>query len=55
VLYAGSAPGLVSGGFQVNARVPQLQIGAATATPVELIVGTGSSATTQNVTLMVRP
>jgi uncharacterized protein (TIGR03437 family) len=55
VLYAGSAPGLVSGALQVNARVPQLTIGATTTTPVELIIGSGSSAITQTVSVVVRP
>jgi uncharacterized protein (TIGR03437 family) len=55
VQYAGSAVGLVSGGIQVNVVVPSNLTVAGTANvPVELIIGTGSSATTQQVTLAVR-
>jgi uncharacterized protein (TIGR03437 family) len=55
VLYAGGAPGLVSGGLQVNVRVPQLTVAGPTPSPVELIIGNASSATTQNVSVTVRP
>jgi large repetitive protein len=58
VEYAGSAVGLVSGGLQVNVRVPAnlpLPAGANTAVPVELIIGSGTTTTTQNVTVVVRP
>jgi uncharacterized protein (TIGR03437 family) len=56
VLYAGSAPGLVSGALQVNARVPaNLQITAPTPVPVELIIGNATSSSTQNVTATIRP
>ncbi len=53
VTYAGSAPGLVSGALQVNARIPaNLQMTGNV--PVELIIGSGSSATTQNVVAAIR-
>jgi uncharacterized protein (TIGR03437 family) len=56
VLYAGPAVGLVSGGLQVNARVPAtLQVTAPTPLPVELIIGTATSLTSQSVTAVVRP
>jgi uncharacterized protein (TIGR03437 family) len=55
VLYAGAAPGLVSGALQVNVRVPQLTIAAPSPQQVELIIGNASSATTQNVSVTVRP
>jgi uncharacterized protein (TIGR03437 family) len=38
VLYAGSAPGLVSGVLQVNARIPA-SVGGGESVPVELVVG----------------
>lgn len=43
VLYAGSAPGLVAGMFQVDARVPD-GINSGTSVPVILTVGSASSA-----------
>jgi uncharacterized protein (TIGR03437 family) len=56
VLYAGSAPGLVSGALQVNVRVPaNLQVGGPSPVPVEIVIGSGSSATVQNATITVRP
>jgi uncharacterized protein (TIGR03437 family) len=55
VLYAGSAPGLVSGALQVNARVPaNLTIAGTANVPVELIIGNGNSATAQNVSVSIR-
>jgi uncharacterized protein (TIGR03437 family) len=55
VLYAGSAPGLVSGALQVNARVPaNLTVAGTANVPVELIIGNGTSATAQNVSVSVR-
>ncbi|MEP7365495.1 MAG: hypothetical protein ABI972_19755 [Acidobacteriota bacterium] len=50
--YAGSAPGFVSGVMQVNVTVPE-GISAGSNVPVELIVGTGSSAA-QSITIAVR-
>jgi uncharacterized protein (TIGR03437 family) len=44
IAYAGSAPGLVAGGFQINVRIPaNLNITAATQAPVEVQVGSSSS------------
>jgi uncharacterized protein (TIGR03437 family) len=51
ILYAGGAPGLVSGVMQVNARVPN-SIGSGNAVPVVLSVGNASSQ--QGVTIAVR-
>jgi uncharacterized protein (TIGR03437 family) len=42
VLYAGAAPGLVSGVLQVNVQVPQ-QVTAGAAVPVVLKVGEAES------------
>jgi uncharacterized protein (TIGR03437 family) len=50
--YAGSAPGFVSGVLQVNAVVPQ-GISTGANIPVELIVGTGTSAA-QSITIAVK-
>jgi uncharacterized protein (TIGR03437 family) len=44
VTYAGSAPGLVAGSFQVNARIPDtLNITGPTQVPIEVQVGTATS------------
>jgi uncharacterized protein (TIGR03437 family) len=52
VLYAGSAPGLPAGVFQVNARIP-LETPAGASVPVVLTVGSASSQ--GGATLFVRP
>ncbi len=51
VLYAGSAPGLVSGVLQVNARVPA---GVAAGSTVAVVVTVGSAGSQAGVTLAVR-
>ncbi len=51
VLYAGSAPFLVSGALQVNAKVP-LNVAPGSAVPIELIVGDVASAA--GVTVAIR-
>ena len=56
VLYAGSASGLVSGALQVNVRVPQtIPLAGNAVVPVELIIGNGTSATAQSVSVVIRP
>jgi len=51
VLYAGPAPGLISGAIQINAVVPQ---SAATGTAVPVTVHVGSGMSQGNVTIAVR-
>jgi uncharacterized protein (TIGR03437 family) len=50
ILYAGAAPGQISGVLQVNCRVP-MQVAAGTSVPVLIIVG---EATSQPVTVAVK-
>jgi uncharacterized protein (TIGR03437 family) len=52
VLYAGAAPGLISGVLQVNARVPA-DVARGQMVPIQLIVGTTTSQS--NVFLATRP
>ena len=52
--YAGSAPGLVSGAFQVNVRIPEnLAISAPTNLPISIVVG--NQASQAGVTVAVAP
>jgi uncharacterized protein (TIGR03437 family) len=51
VLYAGSAPGLVAGAMQINARIPSNSIVGANV-PVQVQVG--SAASQGNVTISVQ-
>jgi uncharacterized protein (TIGR03437 family) len=51
VLYAGAAPGLVAGVFQVNVRVPN-SVTPGSAVPIQIRVGNATSRT--GVTLAVR-
>jgi uncharacterized protein (TIGR03437 family) len=54
VLYAGSAPGLVSGALQVNVEIPaNAGISAATQVPIEIQIGTNRSQ--RGVTVAVAP
>lgn len=52
VPYAGSAPGLVSGAFQINVRVPT---GLPANTPIPIDVRVGSAMSQQGLTVVVRP
>ena len=51
VLYAGSAPGLVSGVLQVNARIPA---GVTTGPAIPVVVTVGGASSQAGVTLAVR-
>lgn len=54
ITYAGSAPGIVAGGLQVNVRIPaDLNITAATQAPIEIQVG--SAASQSGVTVAIIP
>lgn len=54
IAYAGSAPGLVAGAFQINVRVPSIP-NLTAATPVDLQVQVGSLNSQSGVTVAVAP